>query len=124
MERGGGTFREIEMEEVKRVIGKLRKGRAAEAIGITNELWKYGGEGVKAAIWRILNEIWKGEGVPEEWEEGIIVPIKKKGKGLKVQDYRGVTLMPTLYKICWSVSGEAGERNRGEKNVTGKSNRF
>lgn len=29
----------------------------------------------------------------------MIIPIVKKGKGRKVEEYRGVTLMTALYKI-------------------------
>lgn len=36
----------------------------------------------------------------------MIVPIKKKGKGRKVEDYRGVTITSTLYKIYTSIIAE------------------
>jgi len=42
--------------------------------------------------------VWKGEGWPEEWKEGVIILIVKKGEGRKVEEYRGITLMITLYK--------------------------
>lgn len=33
----------------------------------------------------------------------MIIPIVKKGEGERVEDYRGVTLMSTLYKIYVAV---------------------
>jgi len=39
------------------------------------------------------------------------VPIVKKGKGEQVRDYRGVTLMPSSYKI---YAAALGERLRGD----------
>lgn len=45
----------------------------------------------------------KGEDWPEEWREGVVVPIITKGKGEKVEDYRGVTLTQTVYKIYAAV---------------------
>lgn len=33
----------------------------------------------------------------------MVVPVMKKGEGRVVGDYRGVTLMPTLYKVYTSV---------------------
>lgn len=42
----------------------------------------------------------------EGWREGAIVPIVKRREGEKVEDYRGVTLMPSLYKVYISVLGE------------------
>jgi len=47
--------------------------------------------------------VWKEEDWPEEWKEGVIIPIVKKGEGRKVEEYRGVTLMTTLYKIYLMV---------------------
>ncbi|XP_043464490.1 uncharacterized protein LOC122499949 [Leptopilina heterotoma] len=54
-------------------------------------------------MWKIANLVWEGEGWPEEWKTGLIVPIVKKGEGGKVEDYRGVTLMPVGYKVYAEV---------------------
>ena len=43
------------------------------------------------------------------------MPITKKGEGIRVEDYRGVTLMPSLYKIYTTVLA-----NRLEEEVEGK----
>lgn len=48
---------------------------------------------------KIVNGIWKGGGLPEEWKGGIITPIYKKGDGSKTENYRGITLMDTGYKM-------------------------
>lgn len=50
-------------------------------------------------VWTICGRIWKGEEWPKEWKEGVIVPVVKKRSGELVEEYRGVTLMPTLYKV-------------------------
>lgn len=54
-------------------------------------------------MWRVVNEVWKGEGYPEEWRTGLIAPIVKKGEGRKVEDHRGVTLMPVRYEVYAEV---------------------
>ena len=51
----------------------------------------------------MCNRVWNGEGWPEIWKEGIVVPIVKKGDGSNVKDYRGVTLMPTLYRMSREI---------------------
>lgn len=43
------------------------------------------------------------EGWPEEWKEGVIVP---KGEGERVEEYRGVTLMTTVYELYATVLAE------------------
>ncbi|KAL6418016.1 hypothetical protein ACFW04_013055 [Cataglyphis niger] len=63
--------------------------------------WRCGRENAKEWMWRICNRIWKGEGWIDEWNEGVIVPILKKGE--RVEEYRGVSLTPTLYKVYASV---------------------
>jgi len=45
-------------------------------------------------------------GWPETWKEGVVVPIVKKGEGRKVDEYRGVTIMTTLYKIYAAILEE------------------
>ncbi|XP_051169309.1 uncharacterized protein LOC127286774 [Leptopilina boulardi] len=47
--------------------------------------------------------VWKGEGLPEEWRTGLIIPIRKKGEGVKVEEYRGVSLLPVAYKVYAEV---------------------
>lgn len=52
------------------------------------------------------NRIWKGEEWPKVWKEGVVIPIRKKGKGKKTEDYKGITLMAVLYKIYLMVLTE------------------
>jgi len=120
--RKGGSMRreleeegEIRREEIKRVIGKLKERKTAERGGIVNEVWKYGGEEVRKWLWEICNGVWRGESWPDEWREGIVVPIVKKREGKKVGDYR-VTLTQTAYKVYAAV---LAERLREEVEVKG-----
>jgi len=96
----------LELEEVRRAMKRLKKGKAAGEDGIRNEIWLWGGEGLKRAIGGICGRVWRGEGIPEGWKEGIIVPIAKKRGAEKVEEHRGVTLMPTAYKAYAIVLAE------------------
>lgn len=57
-------------------------------------------------VWEFCNSIWRGEGWLEDWKEGMIIPIVKEGGGEGVGDYRGVTLMPTLYRVYVAILAE------------------
>lgn len=57
-------------------------------------------------VCRVCKRVWEGEGWSEDWMEGIVLPILKKGRGEGVRDYRGVTIMPTIYKIYTAVLAE------------------
>ncbi|KAL6417803.1 hypothetical protein ACFW04_012524 [Cataglyphis niger] len=134
MEEWDGYFRNLlGGVESKVVIGKREDFRSDEeksidrtvgADGIPAEVWKYGGENMEEWIWKICNRVWKGEGWIEEWNEGVIVPILKKGEGERVEEYRGVSLTSTLYKVYASVlagrlSKEVEEKGLVPQNQTG-----
>jgi len=41
--------------------------------------------------------------LPEEWKESIIIPIHKKGDKTDFNNYRGISLLPTTYKILSNI---------------------
>ena len=41
--------------------------------------------------------------MPEEWKESIIVTIHKKGDKTDCNNYRGISLLPTTYKILSNI---------------------
>jgi len=98
-------------------LEKLKKGKAAGADGLPNEVWKCGEKRIEEWIWGFCNRVWRGEGWPEQWKDGIIVPLVKKGAGVKVENYRGVTLMPTLYKVYMGVLTERLKEEMEEKDM-------
>jgi len=54
-------------------------------------------------IHKLITSIWKKDKLPEEWKESIVVPIHKKGDKTDWNNYRGVSLLPTTYKILPSI---------------------
>ncbi|KAL6421475.1 hypothetical protein ACFW04_014062 [Cataglyphis niger] len=81
--------------------------------------WRCGSmENVEEWMWRICNRVWKGEGWIDKWNEGVIVPILKKREGERVEEYRGVSLIPTLYKVYASVlASRLSEEVEGKKGL-------
>jgi hypothetical protein len=97
--RGEHKEGDISREQIKRMIKRLKDGKAPSIDEISSEVWKYGGEGLEERAWRYCNKVWRGERWPEKWKEGVLVLILKKG----TKEYRRVTLMATLYEICTMV---------------------
>lgn len=62
---------ELSMEEVRKAIRMLKDGKAAGIDELPSEAWKYGGEGMEEWVWEFCNRVWKGEGWPERWKEGV-----------------------------------------------------
>ncbi|XP_076298035.1 uncharacterized protein LOC143217535 [Lasioglossum baleicum] len=110
--------RDIEIEEIRRVIKGLKDGKAAGGDGIPNEVWKYGGCEIEEWLMGVCNKVWRGEGWPEDWSEGVVIPVAKKGDSSVVENYRGITLTQTAYKIYAAVLAE-----RLRQEVEGKINR-
>jgi len=54
-------------------------------------------------IRKLIISIWKKEKLPEEWKESIIIPIHKEGDKTHFSNYRGISLMPTTYKILSNI---------------------
>ena len=54
-------------------------------------------------IHKLITTIWKKEKLLAEWKESIIVPIHKKGDKTDCSNYRGISLLPTTYKILSNI---------------------
>ena len=66
---------------------------------IQTELIKAGSGTIFLEIYKLITSIWKKEKLPEEWKESIIIPIHKKANKSDCNNYRGISLLPTTYKI-------------------------
>jgi len=51
----------------------------------------------------LIIAIWNKEELPEEWKESVIVPIHKKGDKTECNNYRGISLLQTTYKILSNI---------------------
>jgi sorting nexin-29 len=67
------------------------------------ELIKVGGRTIRGAIHKLIIAIWNKEELPEEAKESVIVPIYKKRDKTECNNHRGISLLPTTYKILSNV---------------------
>ena len=70
---------------------------------IPAELIKEGGRTIRYQIHKLIVSVWNKEELPVEWKESIIVPIHKKGDKTDCNNYRGISLLPTTYKILSNI---------------------
>jgi len=103
---------DITKEETIEVLKKLKRAKAPGENGIENEAWRYMSKDLGEEFWKLINKVWKGEGIPGDWNKGVISPIHNRGERDELKNYRGITLMDTAYKIYASILN-----NRLEKEV-------
>jgi hypothetical protein len=88
--------------EVEIATGKLKSYKSPGTDQILAELIKAGGETLCSEIHKIISCIWNKEELPQQWKESII-PIHKKGDKTDCNNYRGITLLSTAYKILANI---------------------
>jgi len=80
-------------------IEKIKRHRSPGVDKIPAELFKAGGRTIRPVVHKLINSIWNKDTFPEEWKESIIVLINKKGHTTDCSNYRGMSLLSTMYKI-------------------------
>ena len=88
--------------EVGMAIEKLKGHKSSGVNQMPAELIKAGGRTIHYEIHELIISIWNKEELPEEWKESIIVPIYKVDK-THCSNYRGISLLPTMYKILSNI---------------------
>jgi hypothetical protein len=86
-----------------KAIKKLKNGKAAGVDDIQAELLKYGGDELIRRITTLCNKIWTTGEIPEDWCDGIIIPIPKKGDLRDCNNWRGITMLSVPGKVLCSI---------------------
>jgi hypothetical protein len=86
--------------EVEIAIGKLKSYKSPDTDQIPAKLIKARGETLYSEIHRCICPIWNKEELPQQWKESIVIPIYKKGDKTDCNNYPGISLLSTAYKIC------------------------
>jgi hypothetical protein len=85
--------------EVEIAIANLKNYKSPGSDQISAELIQTGGEMLLSAIHKLINSVWNKEELPDQWKESIIVTIHKKSVKTHCNNYRGISLLSTSYKI-------------------------
>jgi hypothetical protein len=50
-----------------------------------------------------INYVWNKEELPDHWKEFTILPVHKNGDKTDCNNYFGISLLPTSFKILWNI---------------------
>jgi len=103
------TEEELEEEppdilDIKMAIQSMNNNKSPGIDNIPAELYNSGGGLLLNKIHSLIKRIWKEKKMPTDWTTNIIVPIyKNRGDKLQCENYRGISLLCTGYKILTTV---------------------
>ena len=88
---------------VELAIEKINSHISLGTDKIQAELIKTGGRTIRGQIQKLIISVRNKEELPEEWKQSIIVPFYKKGDKTDCNNYRGMSRLPTTYKILSNI---------------------
>jgi hypothetical protein len=94
---------EPSLVEVEIAIGKLKSYKSPGTDQIPAELIKAAGETLCSEIHKLICSVWNKEELPQQWKESIIAPIRKKDNKTDCNNYHGISLLSTAYKILSNI---------------------
>ncbi|RLU23881.1 hypothetical protein DMN91_004089 [Ooceraea biroi] len=112
-----GWESEVKKEDICTVVKSLKKSKAAGVDGILNEAWLYGGCTIRESLVNFMKLIWKEGVIPKEWKTSVMMPVYKKGDQEKVENYRGISLLCSGYKIYTELLRQRLEEEIEKKNL-------
>ncbi len=90
---------EISPEEVKAVLKKAGRWKAAGKDRTRNGMFKYGGTTMVSLLVRLFNWLMGMEVTPSDWGHAVIVNLFKDGDPADLGNYRGIALISCLGKL-------------------------
>ena len=90
-------------EEVIAAIKSLKHGKAPGSDNLNAELFKADPELAAKILLPLFTAIWERKIVPDDWSEGVIVKLPKKGSLKNCSNWRGITLLSIPSKILAKI---------------------
>ena len=85
--------------EIKRAIKHLKNGKAAGPDGIPPEAIKTDLSTSTEMLYELFGKIWETNEVPDDWKEGYLIKLPKKGDLRECKNWRGIMLLSTAGKV-------------------------
>ncbi|KAF1317704.1 Rxlr effector protein, partial [Globisporangium splendens] len=93
----------ITEKEVREAIAALHRHKAGGVDSLNNDFYKDCEDVMVDVLVREFNNIQRGATMPRSFDQGIVIPLRKKGDSPNPLDYRPITLLTTTYKLFAKV---------------------
>lgn len=91
------------LNEVKSILKKLKTGKAPGSDGLMSELFKADIGVAAKQLHPIITRVWESEIIPDDWKEGLIIKLPKKGNLSICTNWRGIVLQNTVNKLTAQI---------------------
>lgn len=92
-------FDDLVLTELTEACKATKNKKAIGVDDINAELWKYDGLMLYIRRLYVYNKCWKFKEIPDDWRRAKVISLFKKGDRNNPQNYRGISLLDTAYKI-------------------------
>ena len=96
-------FREVTIKEVETIIGSMAAKTSFSHDTVSNKIIKQVKKQISEPLTHLINTSLKLSYFPEEWKKAKVIPIFKSKDKKDVNNYRPISLLPTLSKVLEKV---------------------
>ena len=100
---GSEELPDVTVVEVKAAVTEMKNKKSPGENGVPIEAIKFGGNTLLRAITTLFNNCLELGKIPEAWENAVIILLHKKGDITKLENYRPISLLSTLYKLFMKI---------------------
>ena len=97
------VIQDISITELLEAVARMKRGKATGDDHLPVEIVKEAGEEALRLLLDIMQESYRNESVPQDWQLAVINPIFKKGDKALCGNYRGISLLSHCGKLYSSI---------------------
>ena len=98
------SFRRVNCDEVQKVITLMPSDKAPGIDKISIRVIKHGLPAILPSVTSIINESLASNTFLIEWKTAEVIPVLKDGDHEKPNNYRPISLLPVLSKLCERIA--------------------
>ncbi len=97
-------FGEIDKNEIMKIIKDLKPSNSASSDGLTTRIIKAAGPSIYQPLLHVINQSLISSSFATIWKLGYVTPLYKEGDRSDPSNYRHITILPAVGKLCERVA--------------------